>query len=348
MNQKIIIVGAGLSGLTLAYLLAKKNIESTILEASPRIGGRIQTESGKLNTPLELGATWFSDIHSNLIKLINELGLKKFPQFSEGISLFQTKSFEPAQKFYVPKSESPSYRIAGGTQNLIDTLANQIPAQNIKLNTKVIAIKNEDTELVITTSQDEVIKAEKAILCMPPQVVHSEIDFSPALPVNLADILPNVQTWMAGSIKFVLEYKKPFWRENAYSGMLYSHTGIVVEMYDHTNFEENRFGFTGFLNSSFSSFSKEKRKHLVTNQLTELLGEQAKNTTFYNDKIWTDEFTLGKNQIIQRRHHNNGHQLLQKSYFENKLYFSGTETSQTYSGYMEGAVLSATKIADEF
>ena len=121
MNQKIIIVGAGLSGLTLAHLLAKKDIESTVLEASTRIGGRIQTESGKLKTPLELGATWFSNIHVNLTKLINELGLKKFPQFSEGISLFQTKSFEPAQKFYVPESESPSYRVAGGTQNLIDT-----------------------------------------------------------------------------------------------------------------------------------------------------------------------------------------------------------------------------------
>lgn len=348
MNRKIIIVGAGLSGMTLAYLLAKKNIESTILEASPRIGGRIQTESGKLKTPLELGATWYSDLHSNLINLIDELGLQKFHQYSEGISLFQTKSFEPAQKFYVPKSESPSYRIAGGTQNLIDTLAKQITTQNIKLNTKVKAIRNKGKALVIRTSQDEVIKAEKVVLCMPPQVVHSEIDFSPALPVNLSDILPNVQTWMAGSIKFVLEYKEPFWRENAYSGMLYSHTGIVVEMYDHTNFEEDRFGFTGFLNSSFSSFSEEERKHLVINQLTELLGEQAKNTTFYNDKIWTDEFTLGQNQVIQRPHYNNGHPFLRKSYFENKLYFSGTETSQEYSGYMEGAVLSAIKTANQF
>ena len=202
--------------------------------------------------------------------------------------------------------------------------------------------------MIITTSQNEVIKADKVILCMPPQVVHSEINFSPALPINLSDILPNVQTWMAGSIKFVLEYKKPFWRENAYSGMLYSHTGIVVEMYDHTNFEDNRFGFTGFLNSSFSSFSQEERRQLVLNQLAELLGEEIKNPTFYNDKVWTDEYTLGQNQVIQRRHYNNGHPLLQRSYYENKLYFSGTETSQTYPGYMEGAILSAIRIANEF
>lgn len=55
--EKIIIVGGGLSGLTLAYLLAKQGIKATILEASTRLGGRIQTVRGLGGTPLELGAT---------------------------------------------------------------------------------------------------------------------------------------------------------------------------------------------------------------------------------------------------------------------------------------------------
>ena len=101
-NERIVIIGAGLSGLTLAYLLSKKNINATVLEASSRLGGRIQTTKGALLTPLELGATWFSDMHPNLLSLIDELGLQKFPQFSKGISLFQTKSFDPPQKFFVP------------------------------------------------------------------------------------------------------------------------------------------------------------------------------------------------------------------------------------------------------
>ena len=66
-HERIIIVGSGLSGLTLAYLLAQKNIETTVLEASSRIGGRIQTIKGALETPLELGATRFSKEHVNLL-----------------------------------------------------------------------------------------------------------------------------------------------------------------------------------------------------------------------------------------------------------------------------------------
>ena len=348
MSKKIIIVGAGLSGLTLSYWLSKRNIESIILEASSRIGGRIQTKKGKLDTPLELGATWFSDVHSNLISLIEELQLDKYPQFSSGKSLFQTKSFEPAQQFFVPETDRPSYRLVGGTQKLIETLAEKISSSSIMLNSKVISIKDEVNKLLVETSNGDKISADKVVLCLPPQVIHSEIQFSPALPKVLSDVLPNVQTWMAGSIKFVMEYKRPFWRENGYSGMLYSHSGIVVEMYDHTNFEEHKFGFTGFLNDGFSSFTEEERKEFVIKQLVELLGDEVLNFISYKDKIWTDEYTLGKNQIIQRRHQNNGHPLLQNSYFDHKLYFAGTETSQDFSGYMEGAVLSAIKLSDEF
>ncbi|MGN6511120.1 MAG: FAD-dependent oxidoreductase, partial [Chitinophaga sp.] len=130
-QEKIFIIGGGLSGLTSAYLLSKKNIRATILEASTRLGGRIQTVKGAIDTPLELGATWFSDMHPNLLSLIDELGLKKYPQFSKGISLFQTKSFEPTQKFFVPEAEIPSYRLAGGTQMLTDTLAKKLPADSI-------------------------------------------------------------------------------------------------------------------------------------------------------------------------------------------------------------------------
>ncbi|MEJ5103988.1 FAD-dependent oxidoreductase [Chryseobacterium sp. MYb328] len=121
-DKKIVIIGGGLSALTTAYYLSKHNIDSVILEASPRLGGRIQTVKGQLETPLELGATWFSEMHTHLFSLIEELGLKKYPQFSNGISLFQTKSFEPPQKFFVPESQTPSYRIVGGTQKLIETL----------------------------------------------------------------------------------------------------------------------------------------------------------------------------------------------------------------------------------
>ena len=282
------------------------------------------------------------------MRLIKELGLKKYPQFSKGVSLFQTKSFEPPQEFFIPESESPSYRIAGGTQMLVNNLSEKITPENIKLNTKVIAITEHENEIIVETVNGQKLHANKVIVCMPPQLAGSQIHFYPDLPNSLSDILPTVQTWMSGAIKFVLEYEKPFWRNNGYSGMLYSHSGIVSEMYDHTNFEENKFGFTGFLNSGAASYSHKVRKEFVLKQLTELLGKEVENPNNYFDKIWNDEYVVIGNPFIQRPHQNNGHPMLQHAYMDGKLLFSGTETSTEFAGYMEGAIVSALKIVDSF
>lgn len=344
-SESIIIVGGGLSGLTLAYLLSQKNVEATVLEASHRLGGRIQTVKGALGTPLDLGATWFSDVHPNLLSLITELGLQKYPQFSRGVSLFQTKSFEPPQKFFVPEAETPSYRLAGGTQALTDTLAQKLEAKNIRLNARVTGIRDAEDSVAVQTATGEVLRADKVVICVPPQLTASNIEFSPELPKPVREILPTVQTWMAGAVKFTLEYSEPFWRNEGFSGMLYSHAGIVAEMYDHTSFEEDKYGFTGFLNSGAASYDQEVRKELVLRQLGELLGDKALKPTAYFDKVWTDEFVSAGSQVIQRPHQNNGHPLLQASYMNGKLFFCGTETASEFAGYMEGAVIAARNAA---
>lgn len=342
-TEPVIIIGGGLSGLTLAYLLAKKQIKATLLEASGRLGGRIQTVSGVLETPLELGATWFSDTHPTLLSLIEELGLQKYPQFYTGKSLFQTNSFEPPQEFLVPPADAPSYRLVGGTQLLTDTLIQKTKFENIHLNTSVSAIEDLGYALKVETEQGKQFFGNQVFLCLPPQLVSKQIHITPELPQALNEMISEVQTWMAGSIKFALEYASPFWREKGYSGMLYSHTGVIAEMYDHTNFEQKKFGFTGFLNGGAATYNREVRKELVIQQLSELLGPEASEPSAYFDKVWTDEFISGGNQIIQRPHQNNGHPLLQESYLGDRLYFGGTETSTQSPGYMEGAVTSAQK-----
>jgi len=347
-KANVIIIGGGLSGLTLAYLLKKKNVKATLLEASPRLGGRIQTVKGSIGTPMELGATWFADKHRHFSSLVNELGLQKFPQFSKGITLFQTKSFEPPQQFFVPEAEYPSYRIAGGTQTLIDTLTKKLDAQDIRLAAKVTAVRATENGIIVELADGTALQADKAVICIPPQLTGSQIEFSPELPADVQTILPTVQTWMAGAIKFTLEYTEPFWRKKGFSGMLYSHADIVVEMYDHSNFEEDKYGFTGFLNGGAAQYSKEVRKENVLRQLSELLGDEARQPIAYFDKVWNDEFIMEGSPMIERPHQNNGHPLLQMDYMDGKLLFCGTETASEFPGYMEGAVDAAIRGAERF
>ena len=57
-NKDILILGAGLCGLTLAYRLQQAGKAVRVLEARQRIGGRMETIAAKDGTPIEMGATW--------------------------------------------------------------------------------------------------------------------------------------------------------------------------------------------------------------------------------------------------------------------------------------------------
>lgn len=118
-------------------------------------------------------------------------------------------------------------------------------------------------------------------------------------------------------------------------------------MYDHSNADQSKFGFTGFLNGESRRLSPEERRHLVLQHLGELFEEKIPNPSFYQDQIWTDRLVLGENPIITRPHQYNGHPLLLRSYFNEKLFFAGTETSTEFAGYMEGAIRSAERIAGQ-
>jgi monoamine oxidase len=54
MNNTKIIIGAGLSGLMIAYPYKKKGIDVLILEANTRIGGRIETVTGTTGATMEM------------------------------------------------------------------------------------------------------------------------------------------------------------------------------------------------------------------------------------------------------------------------------------------------------
>lgn len=74
----IAIVGAGLAGLHVAYLLRKAGIVADIYEAADRVGGRVYTLNGFLgpNITSEAGGEFIGTQHSDLLKLIQEFELK--------------------------------------------------------------------------------------------------------------------------------------------------------------------------------------------------------------------------------------------------------------------------------
>jgi monoamine oxidase len=73
----VLIVGAGIAGLTAAYYLIRSGVPVRIVEASRRSGGRIRSQKNALGTEttVELGGEFIDSGHKNIRKLAQELGL---------------------------------------------------------------------------------------------------------------------------------------------------------------------------------------------------------------------------------------------------------------------------------
>jgi monoamine oxidase len=77
MQSDILIIGAGMAGLTAARTLAQAGRRVTLLEASPRVGGRIHTLR-EANEIIELGAEFIHGKPPELWSLLEEANLETY------------------------------------------------------------------------------------------------------------------------------------------------------------------------------------------------------------------------------------------------------------------------------
>lgn len=87
LNRDVVIVGAGVAGLTAANDLKKAGLSVAVLEARDRAGGRLWTDviDGAM---LEIGGQWVSPDQDALIDTVAELGLETFSRYREGDSVY--------------------------------------------------------------------------------------------------------------------------------------------------------------------------------------------------------------------------------------------------------------------
>lgn len=336
----ITIIGGGLSGLLIAYLLKKDGFSPQILEARNRLGGRIYTLRSGVDSHIEMGATWLGKKHHHLLDLLDDLGIDIYEQYMGSRGYYEPMSVSPPQLVELPPNEEPSYRIAGGTDSVIQALTDQIDQGQIHLNQAVRAIrKTADTALEIETD-DQLFKADFVMSTLPPKLLTDTIDFSPLLPDEFTAIASQTHTWMAESIKVALTFDEPFWRNPNSSGTIFSNVGPVTEMYDHSS--ENHFALKGFMNNAYHAVSLEHRKQLVLEQLRRFYGKRVDNYLSYEELVWKNEpFSYCQYAQPVVPHQYNGHSIFQKTFLDDHLFIAGSETASAFPGYMDGAVESA-------
>jgi putrescine oxidase len=87
LTRDVVIVGAGVTGLTAATALRAAGLSVAVLEARNRVGGRVWTNSidGQL---FELGGQWVSPDQTALLAMLAELGLDTYSRYREGDNVY--------------------------------------------------------------------------------------------------------------------------------------------------------------------------------------------------------------------------------------------------------------------
>lgn len=309
-----------------------------MLESRERIGGRINTEKTDTHDYLEMGATWFGFKHEHLKKLLDELKLGYFQQYNEGQSTLVFNSMSPPHHFQADKSAPPSYRIANGSNALIQKLSEGYK-EEIKTSVRVRGLIDREDHIEVITENGS-FTAKKVMLTLPPRLAAENISFHPQLDDDVQDAMRTTPTWMEDAIKFGLTFKRPFWRESGKSGMVISQIAPIVEVYDHTCYDNDQFALVGFINPKLRNYQPKERKKQIITYLTNYLGAEVSNYLNYIEKDWYLDINTAVAKNKENMHPYYGNPFFMKAYMNGKLFYAGTETSSHYGGYMEGAVYS--------
>jgi monoamine oxidase len=249
------------------------------------------------------------------------------------------------------KNGAQQDRIMGGSQLVTQRMAETL-GERVILSTPVRRLEQTETHVNVITDpvvgNTVTVKAGRVIVTLPPTLA-SRLVYEPALPAARQQLMG--RTSMGSVIKVMVLYEKPFWREEGLSGQVLSDCGPIHTFYDNSPPDSSLGVLLGFMEGEnarhLRCLGHDARERLTLESLVGFFGEKALNYTQYLEKNWlTDPWVLGGYC---------GHfgPTVWTTYGESlrepcgRIHWAGTETSSVWNGYMEGAVRSGERVANE-
>lgn len=348
MQTTIAIIGGGLSGLCAARRLQAVGLDVVLVEARERLGGRILTadETGAPSADgFDLGPSWFwPHAQPDIAALVQELGLKSFPQYNDGDVIFERMSRETAWRYRATDQAPQSMRLVDGTGALIAALARSLPADRVVTGTRVTRVVLGAADVTLTTSApggaEDAVVAEQVIAAVPPRLL-AEMGFAPAIDPETMQRWQDTATWMAPHAKFFAVYDRPFWREAGLSGTAQSFVGPMGEIHDATTASGTPalFGFLGVGADARASLGEAALTAACLAQLARLFGPAARQPRATLLKDWAaDPLTATARDRNAGGHPQPSTAPWVAGAWRHRLSLCASETSSTEPGFMAGAV----------
>ena len=122
----VVIVGAGLAGLSAARRLIRHGQTVVVLEARDRVGGRTLTQTVG-GIPVDLGAQWVGPQQTRVLELAHELGVTTFQQYDDGSRIFELAGRRPRLNGVVPRLAPHALLEAQLMIRRIDAMQRSVP-----------------------------------------------------------------------------------------------------------------------------------------------------------------------------------------------------------------------------
>ena len=355
-DGKVIIIGAGASGLAAAKVLEKNNINYIILEATDRYGGRLKKDTSLADFPIDLGAEWIHSAPITLNKLKGEMGNiideDLIPYHLESTASWDGKNYSLSTKWFndfmynfMPESK---FKNSTWYDFVNDNIAIDVK-HKIKFNSVVNSINYSKNKVIVRIKNGDIYKADKVLLTVSIGILKSNtIQFFPKMSQEKIQAIESI-TFNPG-FKVAMKFSEKFYPDAIYCKVENGERGY----YDIAFKKETSNNILGLLCTGntvedyYLLGSEEQIISALIDELDKMFDGKA--SKFYTGEFLLEdwgkhEFTLGTwTQAFMEK---KSHLKFLREPLENKVYFAG----ETYDNYRQmgvpGSILSGYDSIDE-
>lgn len=251
---------------------------------------------------------------------------------------------------------------AGGSQQLAQGMAGEL-GHRVLLGAPVHSVEHTDDRVTVAArlvsatadpanpaapSQPLHVTARRAVFAMPPGL-SGRLAFSPALPGRrdqLAQRMP-----MGAVTKVHVLYDRPFWRDDGLNGQIVAPGSAMGSTFDNSPEDASHGAIVGFIAGDdcrrLEGAGPDVRRAAVLEELSHAFGPRAAQPLDVVEQHWPAEpFTRGGPVAIGTP---GALTTLGPALREpvGALHWAGTETATAWCGYLDGALSSGQRAADE-